>query len=140
MNRRKSYRVLTGILLLAFVSLLTRSLIYLAISLTVAVLIIVLLSRDLQAGKEIYKVNTGDGPKTDLPSGKNPLSFLFPLLFVCVGALFAAVGFTGYFNIEGVFLDTGWMIDGPIVLILLVLTGIFLLIYGMWTLLKIWLS
>lgn len=148
MNRGKSYRILITFLFFAFISLISRSLIYLVISLTIAVLIIVLLSRDVKE-KESLKQSMRNGVSTSGIAGqansgslKNASStaLTFPVLFLITGAIMTTFGFTGYFDIQGVFHYLGWMTDETFVLLVFLIVGLFLLLYGATSLLKKWLS
>ncbi|SER41900.1 hypothetical protein [Salipaludibacillus aurantiacus] len=146
MNRAKSYRILIILLFFAFVSLLSRSLVYLVISITIAVLIVVLLSRDVKDRERRNdekslenRAGKGKGSYEKKDSG-SPFSYVFPILFLASGALMASYGFTGYFEIEGIFHKLGWISREPFVQIVFFLVGIFLGLYGLTALLKKWLS
>ncbi|MCE7793209.1 hypothetical protein K8O68_12350 [Salipaludibacillus sp. CUR1] len=146
MNRAKSYRILIILLFFAFVSLLSRSLVYLVISITIAVLIIVLLSRDVKERERRSDEKSlgnmagkGNGSHEKKDTG-SPLLYVFPILFLALGALMASYGFSGYFDLEGIFHKLGWMSPEPFVHIVFLLVGILLGLYGLTALLKKWLS
>ncbi|WP_280768143.1 hypothetical protein [Salipaludibacillus daqingensis] len=146
MNRGKSYRILIVLLFFAFISLISRSIIYLVISLTIAVLIIVLLSRDVKDRERRKQINTISKSSaknhTVNVSGGMTLndSLTFPILFFISGLIMASFGFTGYFQVEGVFHQLGWMTDEVFVQLVFLIVGILLILYGFTVILKKWLS
>ncbi|WP_416149788.1 hypothetical protein ACM26V_01960 [Salipaludibacillus sp. HK11] len=146
MNRGKSYRILSVILIFAFVSLISRSIIYLVISLTIAVLIIVLLSRDVKERERLKKNNNEMGRSISNKSGHQSAvststsTMIFPILLFIVGAILVIFGFNGYFEVEGVFHRLGWMENEHFVFLVFLIGGIVLSLYGFTTILKKWLS
>lgn len=140
MNRGKSYRILIAFLFFAFISLISRSLIYLVISLTIAILIIILLSKDVKERERQKQLKPQDKTVKLAAESSSSTAITFPVLFFIAGTIMASFGFTGYFEVEGIFHYLGWMTDETFVLLVFLIVGILLILYGFTAILKKWLS
>ncbi|PYZ94584.1 hypothetical protein CR194_03365 [Salipaludibacillus keqinensis] len=147
MNRGKSYRILIIVLFFAFVSLLSRSLVYLVISLTIAVLIIVLLSRDVKQRERNNREVKNTIPNTETSKDQFAVErttkiadYSLAGIFLVLGVLMGSYGLTGFFEIEGIFHQLGWMTEESFVIIVFIVVGMLLILYGLSILLKRWLS
>ncbi|MBB5173638.1 hypothetical protein [Texcoconibacillus texcoconensis] len=136
MNRMKGYRVLIFTLFLAFISLISRSIIYLTIALIVAAMVVYLLSQDK---KHRYKTKSEQVKK---PNHKSNSSEPFPLRFVVVvvgGIVLTIYGITGYFGIDTFFEEMGMEVGVPIFYAGSALFGIAITLYGLFFGLKTYL-
>lgn len=132
MNRAKSYKLLLVVLFVLFVSLISRSILYLAISMTVAVIIIVLLTRDMkqkpiQSGKNRTESNDTGRSKEE----KNHSTAFFPLMLTVFGAIALLYGFSGVFTTDSIFHSLDLMTDEVFVMYFFFLFGVTIFIYGL---------
>ncbi|MBU9711314.1 hypothetical protein [Evansella tamaricis] len=134
MNRIKSYRIATLLLFFAFISLISRSIIYLILSLTVAFLIIILLSKE--------KKRKGDEPPRPRVKEKDMqrTMYLFPIFFTGIGFLMLSYGASGILDYNTVYHQLGWMVHETFLLLFFLFTGVFLFLYGITHFLKRWFS
>lgn len=132
MNRSKSYRLLIVLLFFAFISLISRSLIYLIISLTIAILIILLLSKDIRKKGSTTRV----GKETPPTEGKPQKGQITNFILLIGGIVLIAYGITGYFHTGSTFAQFGLMINDPFLLILAMAIGGLITIYSFIVLLK----
>ncbi|ADH99566.1 hypothetical protein [Salisediminibacterium selenitireducens] len=131
MNRAKSYKLLLVVLFVLFVSLISRSILYLAVSMTVAVIIIVLLTRDMkqkpvQSGKSSAEYNDTNRSIEK----KNRESAFFPLMLTVFGATALLYGFSGVFTTDSIFHSLDLMTDEAFVMYFFFLFGATTFIYG----------
>lgn len=133
MNRGKSYRLLIILLFFAFISLISRSLIYLIISLTIAFIIVVLLSKDKtqklrqQSSEKIILEDVSKPEKR----GSQVLSFIL----LSLGVFLLAYGITGYLQVQSLFNDVVYLND-PFLHILAIIVGGMLTLYSFVALIK----
>ncbi|WP_078596847.1 hypothetical protein [Evansella clarkii] len=133
MNRKKGYRLLALFLFIAFISLISRSIIYLILSTVVAVSIILLLSADRKNRKDIGNAGTqeaGTGSKRGLSGA------WVPALFLSTGIIMAIYGVSGLTGRVFLLSESEIMTDVPAVLIFSVITGSLLAVNGIYNLLK----
>lgn len=140
MNRPKSYRLLLVVLFIVFVSMISRSILYLVISMTVAVIIIFLLSKDMKLKSGVPKKDqstpTVTGDEYQVKEGKGIYSIALTLL----GAVAIFYGFSGIFTTDSLFHATDLMTDDAFVQYFFFILGLTLFIYGSSLLLKQYLS
>lgn len=136
MNRGKGYRLLALLLIIAFISLISRTISWLILSLTIAIIVISLLAKDLKDrknGQQLYETKSKEQKR------KNK-EFFIPFTFLIIGIMMTSYGLTGLFNVESIFVHFHLMVEEPFVLIASVLIGLLLSIYGLTLALKKWLS
>ena|SRR5690554_2819421 len=138
MNRGKSYRVLAVMLLIAFISLISRSLIYLVISLTIAVIIIMLLSKDVKERQTAAQQTIHE--KSSVHGKKRRLGMAIPIVFSLLGVIMASYGLTGIFELETIFTQLDMMVEESFILISSIVIGILLALYGLTLTIKKWLE
>ncbi|MCD8508598.1 MAG: hypothetical protein LRY73_00915 [Bacillus sp. (in: Bacteria)] len=120
MNRSKSYRLLIILLFIAFISLISRSLIYLIISITIAFIIILLLSKDkarrLSDASEKIIVE-----EPQVIKKKNQLS---TYIVLSLGVILLSYGIAGYFHTQSIFNDMGILNDPFLHTLAIIIGGI----------------
>ncbi|UTR09697.1 hypothetical protein MM300_17635 [Evansella sp. LMS18] len=133
MNRKKGYRLLALFLFIAFISLISRSLIYLVLSTVVAVSIILLLSADRKNRRDAGNLRIQEEDKVS----ERGLSGAFvPALFLITGIIMATYGMSGLTGRFSLLSESGIMADVPAVLIFSVVIGCLLAVYGIYNILK----
>lgn len=135
MNRAKSYKLLLVVLFILFVSLISRSILYLAVSMTVAVIIIALLTKDIKQKPEKSNSN-GQEQSIDQNANKNDESAFFPVLLTCFGAVALFYGFSGVFTSDSMFHAMDVMTDEAFIIYFFFLFGVTVFIYGVTLMLK----
>jgi len=138
MNRGKSYRVLALMLLIAFISLISRSLIYLMISLTIAVIIIMLLSKDVKERQTSSQQQTMH--EKHVGQAKKRKGIFLPIGFSLLGVIMISYGLTGIFELETIFTQLNLMVEESFILISSIVIGIILALYGLTLTVKKWLE
>ncbi|AOM82874.1 hypothetical protein [Salisediminibacterium beveridgei] len=140
MNRPKSYRLLLVVLFIVFVSMISRSILYLVISMTVAVIIIFLLSKDMKS-KTSDRSDDRRSPNTSAETYQDTIDKgIFPMALTLLGAVAIFYGFSGIFTTESLFHATDLMTNDVFVQYFFFILGLTLFIYGSSLMLKRYLS
>ncbi|MFA9556219.1 hypothetical protein ACERII_02765 [Evansella sp. AB-rgal1] len=134
MNRGKSYRVLTVIFFIAFISFITRSLLYLFFSVIMAFIIIILLRKDASKRKRETPIFS-NRRQNDKSSNYS----LVTMIIFIIGLFMLLYGFSGVFLSDNLFRTMGVMVEELFVHILFLLIGLFLTIYSLTVILVSWL-
>ena len=137
MNRGKSYRILAVIMFIAFISLISRSIIYLILSLTIGVIIITLLKNDNKDKEKASSQpvnNKGAVEKTGL------LKRFLPYILLLSGSIMLAYGLGGLFALNTMFHQTDVMTDSPLILSFFSIGGAGLAVFGLILFLKLFLK
>ncbi|MBU9722098.1 MULTISPECIES: hypothetical protein [Bacillaceae] len=145
MNRSKSYRILILLLFFAFISLVSRSIIYLVFSLAVAFLIILLLSRDKKVQHRRQEENIRTESEDNVGGEKKHQSnkhIIIPIIIAFIGFLIVYYGYSGYHDMESIYHKVGWVTgdESTSLLLFSIVLGVFLLIYGLYQFLYVWLK
>lgn len=138
MNRGKGYQVLALMLLIAFLSLVTRTISLLVLSSTIAIILISLLGKDVKERQNAARQRVTEQENHN--AKRKNVGLLIPIIFTLLGVFMAAYGITGLFKIETIFDNFGLMVDEPFVLISSIIIGLLLAIYGLTMAIKNWLS
>lgn len=134
LNRPKSYKLLIISLFILFISLVSRSLIYMGISITVAAAIIFLLTKDMKEKREHHGSSNENrlSEKEEKRRATAGKFSSFGLIVMLLGASMIFYGGVGLFTQDHFLYQTGIMSEQPFVLYTFFILGAVLLFYGVY--------
>jgi uncharacterized membrane protein len=130
MNRRKGFKLLIVVLFFAFISLISRSIIYLILSVAIASIILFLLSGD-RKNRKVTDITQKNVPKKDVNKGLNTFLFVIAIF----GGLILGYGSLFFMN-ETIFHHWITLPDQLIVALVLIFLGFGILLSSLFFIIK----